>query len=82
MTSIPGNQGRSRLHLLSPLTRRRRPSSASSRGCGAERAGEKLRNAGIVWDPEHGAGAMYVKRHPFRSASTSRPVASSGSSNH
>ena len=26
--------------------------------------GEKLRNAGIVWDPARGPGAMYVKRHP------------------
>jgi apolipoprotein N-acyltransferase len=26
--------------------------------------GDKVRNAGIVWDPVSGAGQMYVKRHP------------------
>ena len=26
--------------------------------------GDKLRNAGIVWDPDDGAGRMYLKRHP------------------
>jgi apolipoprotein N-acyltransferase len=26
--------------------------------------GDKIRNAGIVWDPVRGPGAMYVKRHP------------------
>jgi apolipoprotein N-acyltransferase len=26
--------------------------------------GDKIRNAGIVWDPTSGPGAMYVKRHP------------------
>jgi apolipoprotein N-acyltransferase len=26
--------------------------------------GNKVRNAGIVWDPVAGAGQMYVKRHP------------------
>jgi apolipoprotein N-acyltransferase len=26
--------------------------------------GDKIRNAGIVWDPVSGPGAMYVKRHP------------------
>ena len=26
--------------------------------------GEKVRNAGIVWDPEGGPGDLYVKRHP------------------
>jgi apolipoprotein N-acyltransferase len=26
--------------------------------------GDKIRNAGIVWDPVNGPGAMYVKRHP------------------
>ncbi|MCW2726039.1 MAG: apolipoprotein N-acyltransferase [Frankiales bacterium] len=26
--------------------------------------GDKIRNAGIVWDPVTGPGAMYVKRHP------------------
>jgi apolipoprotein N-acyltransferase len=33
-------------------------------GAVLEGPGEKLRNAGIVWDPERGPGAMYVKRHP------------------
>jgi apolipoprotein N-acyltransferase len=26
--------------------------------------GDKVRNAGIVWDPVSGAGQLYVKRHP------------------
>jgi apolipoprotein N-acyltransferase len=26
--------------------------------------GDKVRNAGIVWDPTDGAGTIYVKRHP------------------
>ena len=26
--------------------------------------GDKVRNAGIVWDPVRGAGELYVKRHP------------------
>ncbi|MDT7545604.1 MAG: apolipoprotein N-acyltransferase [Actinomycetota bacterium] len=26
--------------------------------------GDKVRNAGIVWDPVNGPGEMYVKRHP------------------
>jgi apolipoprotein N-acyltransferase len=33
-------------------------------GAVLEGPGDKIRNAGIVWDPVSGPGAMYVKRHP------------------
>ena len=33
-------------------------------GAVLEGPGRNVRNAGIVWDPTAGAGAMYVKRHP------------------
>jgi apolipoprotein N-acyltransferase len=33
-------------------------------GAVLEGPGDKLRNAGIVWDPATGPGAMYVKQHP------------------
>jgi apolipoprotein N-acyltransferase len=33
-------------------------------GAVLEGPGERVRNAGIVWDPETGPGEQYVKRHP------------------
>ena len=33
-------------------------------GAVIEGPGDRVRNAGIVWDPATGPGAMYVKRHP------------------
>jgi apolipoprotein N-acyltransferase len=33
-------------------------------GAVLEGPGEKIRNAGIVWDPGTGPGELYVKRHP------------------